>query len=371
MPPRGRKKRNDKLPPHIAPMAAKLPDYVYYDPRGKGRWTTKLYDKATGKTKEHPLSLNASATMQDIWRAYEGLTGVNHNRFKWLSNEYQASPAFAKLADSTKRDYKICHAAICNRRTKSGTFLGDVQLTSWSPGVVRKYRDARGEESVSRANHELRYIKRVFSWGYEYEHVSSNPGRGIKKLTEAPRRHYATHADYQFAISRANSGDAPGYIWPFMEIAYLCRLRKSEVLDLTLADELKEGINIRRRKGSRDNITTWNPRLKAAWMAAKALLTGKPQKMNPAEQTLFIGPDYARLKESTLDSAWQRLMDRCEAAAEKEGKEFTRFTPHDLKRKGVSDTPEAQKLAGSGHKTEQVMRDHYDVLPPKVDPSNT
>ena len=27
--------------------------------------------------------------------------------------------------------------------------------------------------------------------------------------------------------------------------------------------------------------------------------------------------------------------------------------------------------AGSGHKSEQVMRDSYDVLPPTVDPSNS
>ncbi|MCQ8104313.1 hypothetical protein NP590_09360, partial [Methylomonas sp. SURF-2] len=44
------------------------------------------------------------------------------------------------------------------------------------------------------------------------------------------------------------------YAWPAMEIAYLCRMRLSEVLDLTDANELPEGLLIKRRKRSRDNI---------------------------------------------------------------------------------------------------------------------
>jgi len=55
------------------------------------------------------------------------------------------------------------------------------------------------------------------------------------------------------------------YVWPAMEIAYLCRMRLSEVLDLTDSNELPTGLLIKRRKGSRDNITEWNPRLRAAW----------------------------------------------------------------------------------------------------------
>ncbi len=160
-------------------------------------------------------------------------------------------------------------------------------------------------------------------------------------------------------------------MWPLMEIAYLCRMRKAGVLDLTLANELKEGIHVRRRKGSRENVTKWNPRLQAVWNAAKQRLKGKPQKADPAKQHLFIGLDYGRLKESTVDTAWRRLMERCEEKAKEDSQTFTRFTIHDLKWKGVSDTREEEKQAGSGHKSEQVMRDHYDVLPPEVDPANS
>jgi len=35
----------------------------------------------------------------------------------------------------------------------------------------------------ARANKELAYIKRIFSWAYEYEKIKTNPTLGVKKLT--------------------------------------------------------------------------------------------------------------------------------------------------------------------------------------------
>jgi len=69
--------------------------------------------------------------------------------------------------------------------------------------LVRKYRDKRAEESESRANKELSYIKRLFAWAYEYEKVPINPASGIKKLTIAPRQHYTEDRDYYYLINIA------------------------------------------------------------------------------------------------------------------------------------------------------------------------
>ena len=51
---------------------------------------------------------------------------------------------------------------------------------------------------------------------------------------------------------------------------YLCRLRGIETITLTDAHELADGVMTNRRKGSRDNIVRWTPRLRAAWDGAKA-----------------------------------------------------------------------------------------------------
>ncbi len=47
-------------------------------------------------------------------------------------------------------------------------------------------------------------------------------------------------------------------------------MRSIEVLNMTDANELPEGLLIKRNKGSRDNITLWNEHLRKIWENAKA-----------------------------------------------------------------------------------------------------
>jgi len=55
-------------------------------------------------------------------------------------------------------------------------------------------------------------------------------------------------------------------------------MRLSEVIDLSDADELPEGLYIRRRKGSKDNITEWSPRLEQAWNRQRKCAIKSKQK---------------------------------------------------------------------------------------------
>jgi len=198
-----------------------------------------------------------------IWMAYESHNAPTVATFSTLSRDLQQTPIWRKLALSTQRDYLDCHLHITPRKGNTG-LLGDLPIAKWTVGLIRKYRDHRGESSESRANKELAYIKRVFSWAYEYEKIKFNPTLGVKKLSIKARQHYAEDSDYEFMLEIAKQSNY-WYVWPAMEIAYLCRMRLSEVLDLTDSNELPTGLLIKRRKGSRDNITEWNPRLRAAW----------------------------------------------------------------------------------------------------------
>ena len=60
-----------------------------------------------------------------------------------------------------------------------------------------------------------------------------------------------------------------------------------------------------------------------------------------------------------MQTAWQRLMRQAADAGLRE-----KFTIHDLKRKGVTDTTE-NKLAASGQRSESMLK-VYDVLPAEV-----
>lgn len=159
-----------------------------------------------------------------------------------------------------------------------------------------------------------------------------------------------------------------------MEIAYLCRLRGIEVITLTDANALKEGILTNRRKGSRNNIVTWTPRLCSAWDAAIAMRTRIWEKrktvvnLAPDQRPIIVNSGGRPLSKSELDTAWQRFI----TAAIEDGvlTEDQRFSLHDLKRKGITDTPgnRADKQLASGHR-DGAMLDVYDLSVPTVKPS--
>lgn len=327
-----------------------LPVGVYWDPTGRGRWLYKRHDKATGKSPAKRLA-GPTATLREIWDAYETITRPEPaGTLSALVATFEQSTDWADLAESTRRDYRICAAAILGAVTKAGTPVRDTRPADWTPGAVRSYVDRRAESSRSRANHELRYLRRLFAWAYERDQIPTNPARGVKTLKEASRNRYVAEGEY-IAFLTFVAPRFP-YLVPLSELAYLCRLRVSEVCDLKRADITPEGLFAARRKGSKDALTGWTPRLKAAVEGALSL-------HGPiASLYLIPGPTHGRMSESTIQTAWQRSM----VAWAQLGNE--RFTIHDLKRAGISDA-EGDKLAASGHRSMAMLK-VYDVLPSRA-----
>ena len=363
--------RSATLPPHID--ATKLPTGVWWNKSGTGRWMLKTKQPETGLWRSKRLC-GPTATLSDIWQAYESQNAPLVATFATLSQDLQLTPIWRKLASSTQRDYLDCHLHICKRKISTNGLLGDLPISKWTVGLVRKYRDSRGESSESRANKELAYIKRVFSWAYEYEKIKFNPSLGVKKLTIKPRQHYAEDRDYDFMLEIARSS-AYWYVWPAMEIAYLCRMRLSEVLDLTDANVLPEGLLIKRRKGSRNNITEWNPRLRAAWDHAinkrNQILADRkqPHPIKSEDRHIIISERTGdKIMVTSLKTAIGRIIVATKTAATEQGIDWIPFTFHDLKRKGVSDTT-GNKQDASGHRTASMMN-IYDVRMKTVKPSN-
>jgi len=341
-------KRTATFPPHIDPN--KLPNGVVFDPRGRGAWR---YRKGHGrKIRGRSIRLgDAALTLAEIWSAVERLSINAIGSIQELSLLFQESADWLDLKPSTQKDYLNCHKAICATITRSGVLLGDMPLNAWTPGAVRRYRDTRRKSSISRAASEVRYLKRVFAWGVEYEYVISNPAKEVKPKAAEARKHYVSDGEYRFVLDLARQSGSP-YLANIMELAYMCRLRLSEVLDLDRSCLLKEGLLAVRRKGSKDALVTWTAHLRTA--------------IDPPGQTsirwLFVSKSGGRMAETTVQTAWQRLMKSAVEGGLKE-----RFTLHDLKRKGVSDF-EGDKLAASGHRSPQMLQ-IYDVLPATVAPT--
>jgi integrase len=347
MPPR-RRQQTTALPNGIQPDA--LPAYVYWDRTGNGRWIWRPYQPHHQRRTSIRLG-GASLSLRQIWDAYEAVSAQPHAaNMRKLVSAFEQSPDWQDLAPSTQRDYRNCAEHILCQRTTAGQIVADTRPCDWTPGAVRAYVDRRGETSRSRANHELRYLRRLFGWAYERDQLTSNPARGVRALKQTPRQRYVSEGEYAAFLETA--GLRYPYLLPVCELAYLCRLRLSEVLDLRREDIRDDGLFARRRKGSKDALTGWTPRLRAAVEAAKAM-------HGPiASLYLIPSPSRGRLGESTVQTAWQRAMRDWAAAGN------PRFTIHDLKRAGVSDA-KGDKLAASGHRSAAMLR-VYDVLPAKA-----
>lgn len=313
------------------------------------------------------------ATLSEIWQAVEAQKVKTIDNFSTLTLEFQQTHTWKKLSPLTQKDYLDCRHAIITRDTSSGK-LGDLPLGKWTIGLIRKYRDKRAEHSESRANKELSYIKRVFAWAFEYEKIPANPATGIKKINIPPRQHYAEDRDYYYMLNVARQSNY--WYAPFaMELAYLCRMRMCEVLDLTDANEKEDGLIIHRRKGSKTNITGWQPRLRAIWDDLKqkrnTILQDRkqPHPIRAENRYLFISERTGdRIAANSLKTAMNRIGKLAEEQAKKDGVEFHHFTFHDLKRKGISDTGINERMASAGHRSPAMMN-VYDVKPDVVQPT--
>jgi len=332
---RRRSKKNEKLPP-----------YVYL---AKGRYILRTYDPETRRQREARLCAG-NATLAEVWAAYESRTAPrDHETFRWLSRLYQASPQFSTLSPHTRRDYESYHRRICAMELADGRLLGELPLAAWTAPLIQRWQDRRAKDAPVGVNREKSYISRVFAWGVARGHVVDNPARHVPRVREHARTRYVTDSEYATVAELAAESGSP-YLVPVMELAYLLRARLAEVLDLQRTHLTDEGIYLHRRKGSRDSLIGWTPRMRAVVEVALAM-HGKI-----ASRYVIAGSDYGRMKESTVQTAWQRLM---------RGWTGERFTIHDLKAKGITDTT-GDKLAASGHRDPRMLA-VYDRLPSRVD----
>lgn len=313
------------------------------------------YDPETRRQAEKRLC-SGEATLSQVWSAYEKVTAAGSRcTFRWLSTEYQKSPQYIKKLPTTQRDYAGYHRRICAKELADGQHLGDLHLHQWSQKLIRKYLDKRESEGAAvSGNREKAYISLVFSWAIERGHggIVSNPAKGVRRITETARMRYVTDDEFFTALAVVRRSGAL-YLAPIMEIAYLLRARLCEVLDITRDDLREDGVFLRRRKGSRNALTYWSPRLEAAVAEAKAL------QVNRFNQYLIQGRGGDRLPESTVQTAWGRFM--------RDHWQWERFTIHDLKAKGVSDFDGNKQLAG-GHKDPRMVA-VYDRLPIGIRPT--
>lgn len=371
---------NPRIPAHIE--QEKLPVGVYFDHRWSGGTWYQLY-VADGKRRRRNIA-NAKATLADLHRIVDELKGdTSRGSLDWLCGEFEASKTFEHLAATSKVSYRYCRRVIQTLPTKLGVPFGKWQVSGITNPVMQRLVDKIAETYPTKANTLLRYLRRLFKWGVNRGHCATNPGRGVEAAKERKRRRLPDTVTMVKVIAfmqerGERNSHVPGacapYLWMALELAYLCRLRGIEVVTLTDQNATKEGVMTNRRKGSRDNVVRWTPRLRAVWDAALAHreATWKahrtPVPLTAAARPLLVSTEGHALRKGTLDASWHRAVHLAIAAGVITKEE--RFGMHDLKRKGITDTPgtRGEKQLASGHRTESQL-DVYDHSVPLVSPS--
>lgn len=315
-----------------------LPAYVY---AGKTGYEYRPYQ---GPGIKRPCITLAplGVPMSEVWAAYERQQAQPPIDLAWLLTSYRDSQQFRQHNDGRSKSIDTVREQtrqidfILRYPRGGGKVFGSAPLKSITPGVMRKYLDARSVTgSPVAGNREITLISTAWNWALERDLIKwPNPCKVVRRNTEHARTRYVTDEEYTMGYRIA--ADGPAWAQPAMEIAYLCRMRGGEVRRALKTDITPEGFQTRRLKGSRDALTEWSDRLRHAIQSA----------LETSGNTIYLLAD--REGKPIGKWAWNSYWQRWQKKLEQQG--VIPFTFHDLKAKGVSDF-EGDKQAASGHRT--------------------
>ncbi len=319
---------------------AALPKYVY---RRKYGFIYRPYLGMMKGVRQYGKEVNLcppTATVAEIWESYERETAQERDTLRWLLSEYHNSDRFRPgkraLKPRTAKDYQSYRATLLAYPTATGQPFGDALLTGIKRTTIRRFLDKH--PSPIAANRLIQYLKAAWNHvGQRWDHIPDNPCAGVTLNEQAARERYITPQEYA-AIHQC----AAGWVYWAMELAYLCRARRSEILALKVSDITEDGLRLERGKGSLGEITAWTPRLRRAVNGALTHSYGATSPI--ASATLLLNNRGRKITDSAWNSALQRLRPKMMELG------IEAFTLHDLKAAGYSD--QAEQFAG--HKSEKM-----------------
>jgi len=315
--PRRRRRINQHLPKHVYRKGA---GYIY-----------RRYGKDTYLCKQtEPLSV--------LWEQYERIHSDKPvDTLDWLMGEYFKSGKAQKLTERTRTEYQAYARRIGDFKTASGSRFGDCTITAITRRTIAGYLD-KYPAPIS-ANRHIQFLKAAWNVVRRTHDIPDNPCTGVNLNEQRPRERCPTLAEIKAVRSLAT-----GYLPMMIDLAYLCRARRSEINAMRVGNVLEQGLLVERGKGSESEITAWTPALRQAVAQCRAYNAGAP---TPIDGAYLIHDKQGKpITKNTFDTAWQRLM----AKAVAQGVE--RFTFHDLKSAGYSD----QQVQWAGHKSERMHR---------------
>lgn len=368
------RKHKPTIPSHID--QTRIPTGIYWDQRGAGRWF--VYEQIDGKLRPVKIA-GAAAKMADLYALADQRQVAGTDTLEAACLQFEGSDRFRRLKPSTQKSYIKARKNLCAVPTRDGGTFGGLQPKRITRPLFQRLIDKIAEGTTTDADgrliptptkavHCLRYLSVMVGWCANRGVFTDNIAAGLEAPAERKQFRMPSAKTMAAIIAfaklnahdgrggvRGKPGTCPSYLWAAVEITYRCRLRGIEVVTLTDAEILKEGIRSNRRKGSFDNITAWTPSLRAAVEALRARRKKiwdakcKEFHIDPSKRRLIVNVTGGELTKSGFESAWNRLV----LSAIEKGviREEDRFTFHGLKHRGITDTPgtRADKQDAGGH----------------------
>ena len=286
--------------------------------------------------------------LSKVYQAYENMQEKSNFTLGWLLQEYIGSKKFRKLSTDWKSSLLLYVPKVTNFKVQGYGIFGSVPLALITPATLtrfyEKFSDKTGSVAMAR-----KLISGAWTWGRtQYDEVPANASLETPALEKSGRTRYVTDEEYACVFYIA-----PPFWKAMMEFAYICRARRGELVNMRRDQLLEKGVQLKRSKGSLDEITLWSDRLTAALQILDDLhegekfdyVFGAPKSTSVRGVKMSTG---SKMKKNTLDSQWQKII----ADAMNEGLITEKFTFHDLKAKGISD----HEGLVSGHKTLEAKK---------------
>ena len=108
--------------------------------------------------------------------------------YRWLCVRYFESVEFKSLDPKTQhvRRQVLGHTWEEPISPTDDTPFADFPLSRMSPKSICILRDRKAQEGLPEAaNSRVKYIRRVFAWGLEHEHIDANPARDVAYVRNA------------------------------------------------------------------------------------------------------------------------------------------------------------------------------------------
>lgn len=178
---RGRKrKHNPTIPKHVD--KALLPPGIYWDKSGSGCWYVfepRPDGGPPGRDMKAVTVASARARLSELHDIMEiRRTGTARGTLRWLHAQFKDSTEYRDLSQNSKADYDHHGDEAIAFKTRRGVF-GDEQVDQLTAPIIQRLIEdiAKGAPESkpgagdgrlgypSKANHTLRYLRRLFAWG--------------------------------------------------------------------------------------------------------------------------------------------------------------------------------------------------------------